>query len=46
LKENASEVINMIFGDYDRDTDIAVNRREAWEDGADRGGGVFAQCAN
>jgi len=37
LKENASEVINMIFGDYDRDTDIAVNRREAWEDGRAEG---------
>jgi len=33
LEENSSEVTNMIFGDYDRDTDIAVNRREAWEDG-------------
>jgi len=33
LKENASEVMNMLFGEYDRDTDIAVNRREAWEEG-------------
>ena len=23
----------MIFGEYDREMDIAVNRREAWEDG-------------
>jgi len=29
----------MIFGDgeYDRDMDIAVNRREAWEDGHEEG---------
>jgi hypothetical protein len=29
----------MIFGDgeYDRDMDIAVNRREAWEDGMGKG---------
>jgi len=33
LEENSSDVINMIFGEYDRDLDIAVNRREAWEDG-------------
>jgi hypothetical protein len=25
----SSEVINMIFGEYDREMDIAVNRREA-----------------
>jgi len=37
LEENSSEVTNMIFGDYDRDTDIAVNRREAWEDGRAEG---------
>jgi len=37
LKENASEVMNMLFGEYDRDTDIAVNRREAWEDGRAEG---------
>jgi len=27
----------MLFGEYDRDTDIAVNRREAWEDGLEEG---------
>jgi predicted transposase/invertase (TIGR01784 family) len=39
LQEYGSEVINMIFGDgeYDRDMDIAVNRREAWEDGLEEG---------
>jgi len=26
----------MIFGEYDRDMDIAVNRREAWEDGIEQ----------
>jgi len=33
LIENSAEVFNMIFGEYDREMDIAVNRREAWEDG-------------
>jgi len=33
LIEHASEVINMIFGEYDREMDIAVNRREAREEG-------------
>ena len=28
---------NMIFGEYDREMDIAVNRREAWEDGRTEG---------
>jgi len=39
LKEHGSEVINMIFGDgeYDRDMDIAVNRREAREEGLEEG---------
>jgi len=39
LKEHGSEVVKMIFGDgeYDRDMDIAVNRREAWEDGLEEG---------
>jgi hypothetical protein len=27
----------MIFGEYDRELDIAVNRREAWEDGHGEG---------
>ena len=33
LQEHGSEVFNMIFGEYDRDMDIAVNRREAREEG-------------
>jgi len=33
LQEHCSEVYNMIFGEYDREMDITVNRREAWEDG-------------
>jgi hypothetical protein len=37
LQENSSEVFNMIFGEYDREMDIAVNRREAWEDGREEG---------
>jgi predicted transposase/invertase (TIGR01784 family) len=37
LQENSSEVFNMIFGEYDREMDIAVNRREAWEDGHEEG---------
>ena len=37
LQEHGSEVFNMIFGEYDRDMDIAVNRREAWEDGHEDG---------
>ena len=39
LQENGSEVVKMIFGDgeYDRDMDIAVNRREAWKDGHEEG---------
>jgi len=32
LEAHASEVINMIFGEYDREMDIAVNRREAKEE--------------
>jgi len=38
LKEHGSEVIKMIFGDgeYDRDMDIAVNRREAREEGMEQ----------
>ena len=27
----------MIFGEYDRDMDIAVNRREAMEEGLEKG---------
>jgi predicted transposase/invertase (TIGR01784 family) len=37
LEAHASEVINMIFGEYDRDMDIAVNRREAKEEGRAEG---------
>jgi len=37
LEANASEVINMIFGEYDREMDIAVNRREAHEEGREEG---------
>jgi len=37
LEENSSEVRNMIFGEYDRDMDIAVNRREAHEEGRKEG---------
>jgi hypothetical protein len=37
LEIHASEVINMIFGEYDREMDIAVNRREAREEGLEEG---------
>jgi len=37
LEAHASEVINMIFGEYDREMDIAVNRREAREEGRSQG---------
>jgi hypothetical protein len=37
LTEHGSEVINMIFGEYDREMDIAVNRREAREEGLEEG---------
>jgi predicted transposase YdaD len=30
----------MFYGEYDRDMDIAVKRREAWEDGHEEGIGV------
>jgi len=33
LQEHRSEVYNMIYGEYNREIDIAVNRKEAWEDG-------------
>jgi flagellar biosynthesis/type III secretory pathway protein FliH len=32
-----TEVQNMLITEYDRDMDIAVNRREAWEDGIAEG---------
>jgi hypothetical protein len=37
LVENSSEVQNMLITEYDRDMDIAVNRREAWEEGREEG---------
>ena len=37
LQEHSSEVFNMIFGEYDREMDIAVNRREAREEGLEEG---------
>jgi predicted transposase YdaD len=37
LTEHSSEVQNMLITEYDRDMDIAVNRREAWEDGIAEG---------
>ena len=37
LEVHASEVWNMIFGEYDREMDIAVNRREAREEGREEG---------
>ena len=37
LKRKSTEVINMIFGEYDYDTDIRVQRREAFEDGIAQG---------
>jgi len=37
LIKHGSEVINIIFGEYDREMDIAVNRREAKEEGYEKG---------
>jgi len=37
LQEHSSEVFNMIFGEYDRETDIAVNRKEARSEGLEEG---------
>jgi len=37
LEAHASEVINMIFGEYDREMDIAINRREAREEALEEG---------
>ena len=37
LERNSTEVRNMLFGEYDRDMDIAVQREEAWEDGVEVG---------
>jgi hypothetical protein len=37
LRKHGSEVINMFYGEYDREMDIAVKKREAWEDGYEEG---------
>jgi len=37
LRKHGSEVINMWYGEYSRDMDIAVNRREALEEGLEKG---------
>ena len=37
LQEHRSEVFNMIFGEYNREIDISVNRKEAWEGGRAEG---------
>jgi hypothetical protein len=37
LGKHGSEVINMLYGEYDREMDIAVKSREAWEDGHEEG---------
>ena len=37
LERKSTEVLNMIFGEYDYDTDIKVQRREAFEDGMEQG---------
>jgi len=37
LKRKSTEVHNMLFGEYDYETDIRVQRREAFEDGVAEG---------
>ena len=37
LKRKSTEVHNMLFGEYDYETDIRVQRREAFEDGVTEG---------
>ena len=37
LKRKSTEVHNMLFGEYDYETDIRVQRREAFEDGLAEG---------
>ena len=37
LKRKSTEIRNMLFGEYDYDTDIRVQRREAFEDGVEEG---------
>lgn len=36
LKRKSMEVHNMLFGEYDYETDIRVQRREAFEDGVEQ----------
>ena len=36
LKRKSTEVHNMLFGEYDYETDIRVQRREAFEDGVEQ----------
>jgi hypothetical protein len=37
LRKHSSEVRNMFYGEYNREIDIAVKSREAWEDGLEEG---------
>jgi len=46
LQEHGSEVFNMIFGEYDRDMDIAVNRREAREEAQEEDKQYFLELIN
>jgi hypothetical protein len=43
LEAHASEVINMLTAEYDREMDIAVNRREAREEGLKEGKLIIAK---
>ena len=36
LKRKSTDVHNMLFGEYDYETDIRVQRREAFEDGVEQ----------
>ena len=36
LKRKSTDVHNMFFGEYDYETDIRVQRREAFEDGVEQ----------
>jgi len=36
LEEHSSEVINMLYSEYNRDDDIAANREEAYEEGIEK----------
>ena len=37
LMRRGSEVENMLLAEYDYETDIAVQREEAWEEGMEKG---------